>query len=80
MNFILAVNTFVHALIVSLYGFFFFRTEREFSPRETLRQKAFYKLWFMYLFNGQGINFISSLYKVYLNEIQVKFNIKLRVY
>ncbi|XP_048747339.2 uncharacterized protein LOC125659643 isoform X2 [Ostrea edulis] len=41
------------------------RTEREFSPRETLRQKAFYKLWFMYLFNGQGINFISSLYKAF---------------
>ncbi|XP_062609010.1 oxalate:formate antiporter-like [Saccostrea cucullata] len=39
--------------------------ERNFSPRETLRQSEFYKLWFIYLFNGQGISFISSLYKAF---------------
>lgn len=39
--------------------------ERTLTPRETLRQPEFYKLWFMYLFNGQGISFISSLYKAF---------------
>ncbi|XP_022338088.2 apicoplast pyruvate carrier 1-like isoform X1 [Crassostrea virginica] len=39
--------------------------ERNLTPRETLQQPEFYKLWFMYLFNGQGISFISSLYKAF---------------
>lgn len=39
--------------------------ERTLTPRETLRQPEFYKLWCMYLFNGQGISFISSLYKAF---------------
>ncbi|XP_033733057.1 oxalate:formate antiporter-like isoform X2 [Pecten maximus] len=35
------------------------------APRQVLKKKAFYMLWFLYLFNGQGIQFISSLYKTY---------------
>ena len=34
------------------------------SPRELFGDGAFYILWFIFLFNGQGVNFISSLYKV----------------
>lgn len=51
---------------LGIHSCFFFRfsEERTLTPRETLRQPEFYKLWFMYLFNGQGISFISSLYKV----------------
>ena len=34
------------------------------SPRELFSDGAFYILWFIFLFNGQGVNFVSSLYKV----------------
>ncbi|XP_060077328.1 uncharacterized protein LOC132556890 [Ylistrum balloti] len=35
------------------------------TPGQVLQRKSFYMLWFLYLFNGQGIQFISSLYKTY---------------
>ncbi|KAJ8305245.1 hypothetical protein KUTeg_017202 [Tegillarca granosa] len=38
--------------------------KREYTPREVLRNKFLYILWFIFLLNGQGINFISTLYKV----------------
>ncbi|XP_059159579.1 uncharacterized MFS-type transporter YhjX-like [Physella acuta] len=34
-------------------------------PLVMLKDKNFYLLWFMFLFNGQGVTFISSLYKAY---------------
>ncbi|KAK3801052.1 hypothetical protein RRG08_013449 [Elysia crispata] len=34
-------------------------------PFEMLRSKYFYMLWFIFLLNGQGIVFISTLYKAY---------------
>jgi len=34
------------------------------TPRQALKTTAFYQLWFIYLFNGQGIQFVSGLYKV----------------
>ncbi|XP_021344893.1 uncharacterized protein LOC110444864, partial [Mizuhopecten yessoensis] len=37
----------------------------DYSPRQVLKKKSFYMLWFLFLFNGQGIQFISSLYKTY---------------
>ena len=33
-------------------------------PRQILKEKAFYILWTVFLLNGQGIIFISTLYKV----------------
>ncbi|KAJ8310975.1 hypothetical protein KUTeg_011476 [Tegillarca granosa] len=38
--------------------------KREYTPREVLRNKFLYILWFINLLNGQGITFISTLYKV----------------
>ena len=38
--------------------------EGSLSPRELLSNGSFYILWFIFLFNGQGVSFISSLYKV----------------
>lgn len=35
------------------------------SPTQVLKTKSFYILWFLYLFNGQGIQFVSTLYKAY---------------
>lgn len=34
-------------------------------PSEVLRSKYFYMLWFMFLFNAQGMVFVSTLYKAY---------------
>ncbi|XP_046547474.1 oxalate:formate antiporter-like isoform X2 [Haliotis rubra] len=34
-------------------------------PKQMLKQRAFYILWFIFLFNGQGVVFFSSLYKAY---------------
>ncbi|XP_069119495.1 oxalate:formate antiporter-like isoform X2 [Argopecten irradians] len=39
--------------------------DTDLSPREVLKTKAFYMLWLLYLLNGQGIQFISALYKTY---------------
>ncbi|GFN89132.1 oxalate:formate antiporter [Plakobranchus ocellatus] len=36
-----------------------------FKPSEVLKSKYFYMLWIIFLFNGQGITFISTLYKAY---------------
>ena len=33
-------------------------------PLKVLRSRAFYTLWFTFLLNGQGVVFISTLYKV----------------
>ena len=38
--------------------------EGSMSPRELLSSGSFYILWFIFLLNGQGVSFISSLYKV----------------
>ena len=38
--------------------------EGSMSPRELLSNGSFYILWFIFLLNGQGVSFISSLYKV----------------
>ncbi|KAH9515447.1 hypothetical protein Btru_014469 [Bulinus truncatus] len=35
------------------------------SPLEMLRNKYFYLIWFIFLFNGQGTVFVSTLYKAY---------------
>ncbi|KAH9498550.1 hypothetical protein Btru_007039 [Bulinus truncatus] len=35
------------------------------SPSQMLRNKYFYFIWFIFLFNGQGSVFISTLYKAY---------------
>ncbi|KAK7090715.1 L-lactate transporter-like isoform X2 [Littorina saxatilis] len=35
------------------------------SPRDVFKEPAFYILWFIFLVNGQGVQFISSLYKAY---------------
>ncbi|XP_059159553.1 oxalate:formate antiporter-like [Physella acuta] len=34
-------------------------------PLKMLKDKNFYLLWIIFLFNGQGVTFISSLYKAY---------------
>ncbi len=34
------------------------------SPREVVKTRAFWTLWFAFLFNGQGQLFVSTLYKV----------------
>ncbi|RUS90172.1 hypothetical protein EGW08_002051 [Elysia chlorotica] len=35
------------------------------GPLEMIKSKYFYMLWFIFLLNGQGINFVSTLYKAY---------------
>ncbi|XP_071165053.1 apicoplast pyruvate carrier 1-like isoform X1 [Mytilus edulis] len=40
-------------------------SEPNFTWREAITKTAFYQLWFIYLFNGQGIQFVSGLYKAY---------------
>ncbi|XP_071085862.1 apicoplast pyruvate carrier 1-like isoform X1 [Haliotis cracherodii] len=35
------------------------------NPKQVLKHRAFYILWFIFLFNGQGVVFFSSLYKAY---------------
>ncbi|KAK6195536.1 hypothetical protein SNE40_000945 [Patella caerulea] len=39
--------------------------ERTLSPGEMLQTREFYILWFILLLNGQGVLFISTLYKAY---------------
>ncbi|KAL8595959.1 hypothetical protein ACOMHN_018271 [Nucella lapillus] len=39
--------------------------ERALGPKDLFKQKSFYLLWFIFLLNGQGVMFISSLYKAY---------------
>ncbi|KAK7485499.1 hypothetical protein BaRGS_00023309, partial [Batillaria attramentaria] len=39
--------------------------DRALIPKEILKTRGFYQLWFIFLFNGQGVTFISSLYKAY---------------
>ncbi|XP_076453917.1 apicoplast pyruvate carrier 1-like isoform X2 [Babylonia areolata] len=41
------------------------RKEEALGPRDVLKQKAFYQLWFIFLLNGQGVLFVSTLYKAY---------------
>ncbi|CAG5135273.1 unnamed protein product, partial [Candidula unifasciata] len=35
------------------------------KPLEVLRSRYFYFIWLMFVFNGQGIIFVSTLYKAY---------------
>lgn len=39
--------------------------DKSMTPRQALQEKTFYQLWFIFLFNGQGIQFVSGLYKAY---------------
>ncbi|KAJ8310397.1 hypothetical protein KUTeg_012262 [Tegillarca granosa] len=39
--------------------------QRDYTPQETLRSRFTYILWFIFFFDGLGIQFISALYKTY---------------
>ncbi|BFZ00817.1 hypothetical protein BsWGS_03856 [Bradybaena similaris] len=42
-----------------------FGDDVNFRPIEVLRSRYFYFIWLMFVFNGQGIIFMSTLYKAY---------------
>ncbi|KAL5003931.1 hypothetical protein ScPMuIL_017387 [Solemya velum] len=39
--------------------------QRDLTPLQVLKSRDFYVIWFMFLFGGQGITLLSSLYKAY---------------
>lgn len=38
---------------------------KDLSPKEVLRTKLFYILWFIYMFNGVAVSYISAMYKTF---------------